>query len=263
MKNLNRIKYFFFLFLISIMSSFILSCATSQTGQYAEDESFPAGTAETDDQSASLEDDDVLRLLGISGEETQPAAATTEVVTTSNNDALSSEIRRLESEVSEKDQELSNLKNRLAAQNSLIQDRERDLSTGRVTPQEGGYAGTSFRSRYDAALRLYYNRKYRESIAAFDQLLVTGDQNSLLDNCQYWKGECFYGLGNFEQAIFEFQKVFTFSSSNKLSDAQLKLGLCYMKLGNHDRAKGEFEKLIAEYPASEYVGRARAYINQL
>jgi TolA-binding protein len=70
-------------------------------------------------------------------------------------------------------------------------------------------------------------------------------------------------MGNYEQAILEFQKVFAYPNSNKYDDAQLKLGLCYMQLNNYDRAKGEFDKLLREYPSSEYAGRARSYLSRL
>ena len=100
-------------------------------------------------------------------------------------------------------------------------------------------------------------------ISAFDQLLMSGENNSLTDNCQYWKGECYYGLGNYGQAIMEFQKVFAFPNSNKYDDAQLKLGLCYMQMNNYDQAKMEFDKLLKEYPSSEYANRARSFLNQL
>ena len=87
--------------------------------------------------------------------------------------------------------------------------------------------------------------------------------HSLSDNCQYWIGECYYALRNFNQAAVEFEKVFTFPQSNKDPDAQLKLGLCYWNTGNAARAKEEFNRLIVNYPDSEYTIRARSYLSQL
>jgi TolA-binding protein len=70
-------------------------------------------------------------------------------------------------------------------------------------------------------------------------------------------------MGNHNQAIVEFSKVFRFPNSNKSDDAQLKLGLCYMKLGDKQQARAEFDRLIASYPQSEYVSLAQNYIGRL
>ncbi len=82
------------------------------------------------------------------------------------------------------------------------------------------------------------------------------------DNCQYWIGESYYDMGNYEQAIISFEQVFSFTNSNKDDDAQLKLGICYHKLNNQEKAKEEFQRLITYYPDSEYVSIARSYLNK-
>lgn len=264
MKQISRIKPLFLIFIAAVFTSFIFSCATSQTGMYGEDEASIAGTAADDSASAGNEEDDVLRLLGINDSEAAqaPASAVKEPETKIDNSGdLQAEIDRLEGKVSAKDRELRSLKEQLDLKESLIKSKEQNLEQARSGAGAPVFTESSFRSRYDEALRLYYNRRYREATAAFDQLISQGGDNSLVDNCQYWKGECYYALGNFEQSILEFQKVFTYSNSNKLDDAQLKLGLCYMKLGNAERSRREFQKLLDEYPDSEYAGRARSNLN--
>ena len=97
----------------------------------------------------------------------------------------------------------------------------------------------------------------------FESLLSQNRNNSLSDNAQYWIGESYYGLGEYQKAITAFEKVFTFSNSNKDDAAQLKLGLCYMKLNDNVKAREELEKLISDYPTSESVGLARRLLNQI
>jgi tol-pal system protein YbgF len=266
MRQISRIKPLFLIFIAAVFTSFILSCATSQTGMYGEDEASIAGTAADDSSSTGGDEDDVLRLLGINDSEAAqaPSSVVKEPVTApkvDNTGALQAEIDRLEGKVTAKDRELRSLREQLDLKESLIKSKEQNLEQARSGARTSAYTESSFRSRYDEALRLYYNRRYREAIDAFDQLISQGGDNSLVDNCQYWKGECYYALSNYEQAILEFQKVFTYSDSNKLDDAQLKLGLCYMKLGNSERGRREFQKLLDEYPNSEYAGRARSYLN--
>ncbi len=109
----------------------------------------------------------------------------------------------------------------------------------------------------------YYNRNYKLAIQLFEELLTRNPATSLSDNCRYWIGECYYALGNYNQAIIEFTKVFSYNKSNKMDDAQLKLGLCYWKLGDRERARQEFERLISDYPNSEYVEKAQQFLSKL
>lgn len=225
------------LWILSILSLYamstvlMVSCAGNQAGDYSEDGMYPGETAPDDEvASASSEEDEVLRLLGIVDEEEPPATEPVKETAVDDGQSLQSEIGRLEGEVSEKDKELANLKAQLQEKDMLVKQKEQELSTRSNVPVYTNYnvpTGTSFKSQYDEALRLYNSRRYSEGIALFDQLLSGGSNNSLVDNCQYWKGECYYGMGNYEQAKLEFQKVFAFPNSNKYDDAQLKLGLQY------------------------------------
>jgi tol-pal system protein YbgF len=125
------------------------------------------------------------------------------------------------------------------------------------TPPAAQSKTGSYTDQYQKALQLYKNRNYREAMQHFETLISTDSRNSLSDNCQYWLGECYYGMGNYQQAVLAFEKVFTFSNSNKDDDAQLKLGMCYLKMNDKPKAKAELQKLIEAYPSSEYVSIAR------
>lgn len=257
MKKMQRVLPLFLILTVALSASFVLSCATSQGGMYGEDETLAAADAEDELDSGSGDEDDVLRLLGLV--DTPAPTPKPEPVKTTESKDMSAELKSLEREVAAKDQELAQLREQLSLKESLIKSKEQNLEQARSS-SKSTYGGGSFRARYDEALRLYYARRYREAITAFDALIRDGGDPTLVDNCQYWKGESYYGLGNYEQAILEFQKVFSYSDSNKLDDAQLKLGLSYRKLGNSERARLEFQKLLDEYPGSEYAGRARSYL---
>lgn len=247
---------------------FMISCATTNQG-YSDEELFPGEGSESGSSSSSqaAEEAEVLRLLGITDAETEtdttpPTSA--ESRNTEEWQELEEEVSRLETEVSKKDHELANLKARLNEKESTIQEKEQSLE--QIQGRSSAYdtpSSSSFKAQYDQALSLYNNRDYNSAIETFNQLLNSGEDNSLIDNCQYWKGECYYGLANYDQAILEFEKVFFYVDSNKLDDAQLKLGLCYKQLGQIDTAIRAFEKLINDYPDSEYVGRAQEQISHL
>ncbi|MDZ7262987.1 MAG: tetratricopeptide repeat protein [candidate division KSB1 bacterium] len=221
------------------------------------------GIADRDKASEPNADEaEVLQLLGIkSAEPTTPAAA--DQPTSQKEDQLKAEISELERKLAEKDSEILSLKSDLMAR----EDKISKLETGaapQVQPRSAARAATgNFRDDYQAALAEYNSRNYKVAIQMFEELLAREPANSLSDNCRYWIGECYYGLGNFNQAIIEFTKVFSYNRSNKADAAQLKLGLCYWRLGNQERARQEFERLISDYPKSEYVGKAQQFLSRL
>ena len=256
---MKRLLWIFTLLLICTVSiANLTSCAGTQADPYSDESLAPDDEMLLGDSTG---EEDVLRLLGITDEEATPVSE----ASGGDSNVLQQELSRLESEVNSKDREVATLQAQLQEKDAIIQKKERDLSSAQTSSSTAytGAAVSSFRGRYDQALSLYNSRRYNEAVTAFDQLIKSGESNSLVDNCQYWKGEAYYGLSNYEQSILEFQKVFVYPNSNKLDDAQLKLGLCYIKLNNNDRAKLELDKLLREYPDSEYVGRARSYISRL
>lgn len=217
-----------------------------------------AGTADS-----SADEAEVLKLLGITKEtETPVATPSAKPVGTTDLRQLESKITELESSARQKDVEIANLKSDLAEKERRISLLQQEVNK----PQASAPASLStsgVKTQYDEALALYNSRRYREAIAMFDQVIAAGAPANLVDNCQYWKGECYYALRDFNQAITQFNLVFTYNNSNKIDAAQLKLGLCHLKLGNRAQAKVEFEKLVNNYPESEYVGKAQSYLTAL
>ena len=116
---------------------------------------------------------------------------------------------------------------------------------------------------YQGALYYYRHEQYDRALVEFDRLLQKAPMSEWSDNAQYWKGECYYGLRKYQQALIEFTKVFAFSNTGKADDAQIKIANCHIKLGERDRALAALRKLIDEYPDSEYVPTARDKIKQL
>lgn len=210
----------------------------------------------------NADESEVLQLLGI--KPTQPETpAATEKTDAQKQDQLKAELSELERKLAEKDSEILSLKSDLMAKEDKIAKLETGYSQQAQPRSAARAAGGNFREDYQAALAEYNSRNYKAAIQMFEELLAREPANSLSDNCRYWIGECYYGLGNFNQAIIEFTKVFSYNRSNKADAAQLKLGLCYWRLGNQERARQEFERLISDYPKSEYVSKAQQFLSRL
>jgi len=213
----------------------------------------------------SAEEAEVLRLLGITPEKSAADSAKEMVPSAAASGVSASEVERLQQEVQSRDQQIIALRSDLAKQESAIQELETQLHARQSAASPVRIRGVSeeFRRQYEESMVQYNQRNYREALAGFSRLLAMDDKNSLSDNAQYWLGECYYGLGNYNQAVAEFQKVLSFNRSNKSDAVLLKLGLCYVRLGDRNQARSELQQLIANFPNSQYVDKARTYLSRL
>ena len=120
-------------------------------------------------------------------------------------------------------------------------------------------------SAYDHGLQLFRSRNYTEAASTFQGILDGGALmvTELEDNCHYWLGECSFGAKKYSDAIEHFQKVFSFTKSEKKDDAQIMIANSYFALGNKTKAKVEYQKLLDKYPASPYVKKARGRLSQM
>ena len=221
-------------------------------------------TDEAAEQNESVDEDEILSLLGVL-EEGDASSSYAEEQNNASAGDLSSQVRQLENQQSNLDTKMDNLSRDLNQQSQTIsqinnQPQSSVPTTSRSTP---AWQSSDFQGQYQEALQTYRNRQYRNAIQKFEALLNINTRHSLSDNCQYWIGESYYGLGDYQQAIVAFEKVFAFTNSNKDDDAQLKLGLCYLKLNDRANARSEFEKLVNSYPTSEYVSIAKRYLASL
>ena len=121
----------------------------------------------------------------------------------------------------------------------------------------------NFSDKYDSALRLFYTEQYNDAITLLSDLKQKYPTHSFAVNCQYWIGECYFGLRDYNTALESFQKVMQFGKSNKSDDATLMIGRCYYKLNDKINAKFYFNKLLLNYPQSEYISKARLHIARL
>ena len=219
------------------------------------------------------EEDEVLKLLGITPEEKKKSETAKSSDVAAQEKQLKEKIAQLEQQLNQKDSEVDQLQSEVKSKEKKLNELQEMLTTLKSNqnkvPSSPRYSTTaratlsSFKAKYEDALQTYNNRHYKDAIQKFGELIRENPNTSLSDNCQYWIGECYYSLGKYDQAIVEFEKVFTFPNSNKEDDAQLKIGMSYRKLGNKQRAKDAFKTLIEKYPNSEYVSLAKRFLSQL
>ncbi|MFC1747151.1 tetratricopeptide repeat protein [Candidatus Neomarinimicrobiota bacterium] len=118
----------------------------------------------------------------------------------------------------------------------------------------------AYQQRYIDALSAYQDGRFEAAIQDFTALLSIPMRHELADNAQYWLAECYYSTRDFRRAIMEFERVFSYTGSNKAADAQYKIALCYLQAGEEQRARLEFQRLVDQFPNSELIPRAIEYL---
>lgn len=124
-----------------------------------------------------------------------------------------------------------------------------------------GYAfQADYRMAYNDALNKYFNNEYLEAIQEFRVLIEREPQGAYADNAQYWIGECYYSMEDFESAITEFKKVFMFPENNKSDHALFKIAISYQQLGRYMKAREQMNRFVLDYPESELVDQAHDFL---
>ena len=181
--------------------------------------------------------------------------------------AMAERVRQLEASNAQLRQALRALQSQSRVLSARLDSLpRRAASTSRRVPQVAATSGSGKSdafNMYQGALYYYRHKQYDRALAEFDRLLREAPLSEWSDNAQYWKGECYYGLRQYQQALIEFTKVFAFSNTDKADDSQLKIARCHLALDERDRALAALRKLVDEYPDSEYVPTAREQIKHL
>ena len=191
-----------------------------------------------------------------------------------NNLQLNTQLTNLTTELEKKNLEIEELKSQLEKTNQKLISFENKIknsnSTNLVNNKKIINKNTKLfgnnktvKDIYNEALQLYDSKNYEKAIDKFNNLFKSNPSHSLASNYIYWIGEAYWGLNDYHKAIEAFEKVKNYSSSNKIDDALLMVGLSYMKLGDHFNAKINFTKLMDRFPESEFIKKAKHYLDTI
>jgi TolA-binding protein len=175
------------------------------------------------------------------------------------------DVLRLESILDRKTASVDSLKRIISNREARIRELEARLNSLPATPVASVPSGVTsgFMTAYESARAQFERHDYSGAIASFENLLAEYAGHSMVDNCQYWIGECYFGLRQYQKAVIEFQKVFAYAATDKHDDAQLMIGLSYYRIGQREQAQSEFETFLNNYTDSEYTSIARRYVQNI
>jgi tol-pal system protein YbgF len=113
-------------------------------------------------------------------------------------------------------------------------------------------------SLYSYAYELHRQGKYEESIDKFQEFIDKMPNDDLADNSQYWIGESYYSMRDYNKALAAFKLVTTkYPKGGKMPDAMLKIGYTYNAQGKRTEAKATLEQLVKQYPRSSSANLAK------
>jgi tol-pal system protein YbgF len=186
---------------------------------------------------------------------------------------------------------VARIEEELKAQATLLQVREEELrllrdavlqtgkgsrktTASRQPTSTGGAANTdspgsvaesaAVREEYEGAWRLLQGKDYRGAIAQFKRFLRKYPTSSFADNAQYWVGESYYALKEFDQAILEFDVVRRkYPNGDKVPAALLKQGYAFAELGDRVDARLILQEVIDRYPKSTEAQKAKSKVDSL
>ncbi len=117
---------------------------------------------------------------------------------------------------------------------------------------------------YKQGIELFKQKNFKEAKNSFEIYEKENPQGKYLSNASFWKGECDYNLGKFEEAILEYQLVIEkYPNSEKTSGALLKQGIAFQKIGDHNSSKAVFNKLLKHFPNSPQAAIAKDYLKKM
>lgn len=111
---------------------------------------------------------------------------------------------------------------------------------------------------YEAAQSQRRTGNYRGAIVAFQSFIAQYPKSALAPRAQYWIGDSYYNLRDFNSAITQQQKLISsYPDSTSVPDALLNIASSQMELGDTATARKTMDGLLARYPASDAAEKAK------
>lgn len=191
-----------------------------------------------------------------------------------------SQLNQMSAQLKARDDEIRKLKDVVQAMGADMASARTDAASARAETATARAEAASLRSaneqrekavadvenskrEYDDAWRVVERKDYRAAIIKLKDYIKRYPASDLADNAQYWLGECYYALKEYDRAILEFDAVRNYPNGDKMAAALLKQGFAYAELNDRVDARKVLQELVERYPQSEEAGKAKARLKTL
>jgi outer membrane protein assembly factor BamD len=131
-------------------------------------------------------------------------------------------------------------------------------------------ANLTVRELFDYGMDRYNNQKYLAAVEAFQSVVFNYPGASLIDTAQYYLALSYYGQEEYTLASVEFNRLLlNYPASVFAPQAQLMKAVCFyegtpenygLDQSDLEQAIKQFEDFLIDYPESDAVSDARAYL---
>jgi TolA-binding protein len=272
MDRFTHMKKYFILFTILSFSLLYVGCGGSEEAMSEDEMVTDIGYYdETPEEEVPQEVEEQPDTTEQIQQESQPQAVEPVPTEGPNRDQLQSELDEMKTEniqlrnqLSASEQKNKDLSAKVSDLEAALQASQRQVPQPKAavvtpaTPAGPGKSSADEVRMYTASVDKFNTKAYRDVISEMQTLLNTGIKDDYADNCHYWIGLSYFQLRDHESALEHFKQVMNYRYSEKSDDAQMMIARTYERMGNKEQSLAEYQRLIDMYPASEYVGRARA-----
>jgi tol-pal system protein YbgF len=148
----------------------------------------------------------------------------------------------------------------------LDEPKEEDVDTETVAVNTPAQPMGDPTVQYQRAQQLYANEDFSAALGGFDEYLqkFSGSDPVNTANAQFWKAKCYLKLGQYNDAIREFEKVrSSYPTSTKVPFAMHNQAVAHSNLGQASEAISLMEEVVADYPISPAAEQAKIDLNKL
>ena len=158
--------------------------------------------------------------------------------------------------ISQKDTEITNLKQFIVSQDS-------GSTNAAAAYDSDADAQVEFTYAYEDGLYKFYSRRFTDAIEIFNSLVENYPNHYLASNCYYWLGEAYFSIQDYSQSVLSLERVLEVPTAIKRDDALYMMGRAYQELHQPEKAREAFGRVINEYPRSEFVSKSLEILSNL
>jgi tol-pal system protein YbgF len=117
---------------------------------------------------------------------------------------------------------------------------------------------------YREGIELYRDGQPTQAIEKFRQFVRRSGKSDLSDNAQYWIGECYYNMQDYNRAILELNEVLLkYPQGDQVPGALLALATAFADSGDKIDARLILQKLVSDHPATEEAKLGQKQLEKL
>jgi len=293
--NIQKTHIFFIGWVIILIAPFFGSCATDEKFAYTNDQ-----INTTNNKIALLEGsiNKKITLLEESIDKKFTSIISNQAAIRIEIDQLKEDISKLSGRVEENENlvkhtvekdltsqdtlrsDLANLSSRLGKIEATVNQQQKYLNIETVEPDSAAQEKTEAASGsgeiaegvqksdeqylYDSSLAQYNDGQYNEAMSGFSKFLEQYPKSDLADNAQFWIGECFMGLKDYERSILAFEDVTKkYPKGNKAATAMLRESIAWLEINDKTSSTALLKKVIKQFPKSNEAKVAQTKLNTM